>query len=134
MSNKIKVLLIKPLKPPEVVEIDDTLEAMQKAVGGDIEAVYPFEEPVALVCNDEGKIMGLPLNRSLRDDGGSIYDIIAGDFFVCDASGSNFGSLSDKQIKEFGAKFRYPERFVRTPEGIESVTLIPTARHNNDAR
>ena len=80
MSNKIKVLLIKPLKPPEVVEIDDTLEAMQRTVGGDIEAVYPFEEPVALVCNDEGKIMGLPLNRSLRDDGGSIYDIIAGDF------------------------------------------------------
>ena len=134
MSEKIKVLLINPFTEPEVVEIDRALEAMQKAVGGDIEAVYPYDDPVALVCNDEGKINGLPLNRALRDDSGEIYDIIAGDFFICDAFGENFGSLSEDQIKAYSAQFRYPERFFRTPEGIKSVTLIHSARHNNDAR
>ncbi len=40
-------------------------ETLQAAVGGDIQAVYPYEDPVALICNEEGKLMGLPLNRAL---------------------------------------------------------------------
>lgn len=39
---------------------------MQEIVGGTIQVLYPFAEPVALVCNDEGKLLGLPLNRALR--------------------------------------------------------------------
>jgi len=31
---------------------------------------------VALICNDEGKLQGLPLNRGLRDERGELYDII----------------------------------------------------------
>lgn len=135
MSDTIKVLLVKPLKPPQVVEIPDTLESMQKAVGGDMEAVYPFEDPVAIVCNDEGKIRGLPLNRALRDSDGEILDIIAGDFFICDASGENFGSLSEKNIERYMNVFRNPERFFNTPEGIKaSPVIITPPRRNNDAR
>ena len=134
MSDKIRVLLVKPMKEPEIVEIPHTLAAMQKTVGGDIEAVYPFDAPVALVCNDEGKINGLPLNRSLRYDDGEIYDVIAGDFFICDVSGEDFQSLSDAQIKEYTERFRYPERFLRTPDGVKAITVIPAARNNNDAR
>ena len=59
----MRVLLVEPGKEPRVCELPDTLEAMQKAVGGAIQAVYPFAEPVALICNDEGKLAGLPLNR-----------------------------------------------------------------------
>lgn len=134
MNDTIKVLLIKPTKTPEVVEIRHDLRSLQDTVGGDIEAVYPYEDPVALVCNEEGKLIGLPLNRALRDDTGEIYDIISGDFFICDVSGEDFGSLSDEQIKKYSDKFKYPERFVRTDGAIAVIPIIPPANRNNDAR
>ena len=82
----MNVLLVPPMEPPRAAELDNTLEAMQQAVGGPIQAVYPFEEPVALICHEEGKLVGLPLNRCLRlEDTGEIYDIIAGTFFLCAA-------------------------------------------------
>ena len=59
----MKVLVVRPMEMPEVQEIDHTLSAMQELVGGTIQAVYPFDDPVALVCNDEGKLLGLPWNR-----------------------------------------------------------------------
>ena len=62
----MNVLLVAPMEPPRRVEIENSLESMQAVVGGLIQAVYPFDEPVALVCNDEGKLLGLPLNRCLR--------------------------------------------------------------------
>ena len=80
------ILLVSPNQEPKKITIDDTLAAMQHAVGGSIQAVYPFEEPVALICHEEGKLLHLPLNRALRSpDTGEIYDIIAGDFFLCAA-------------------------------------------------
>ena len=46
--------------------IRDSLKALQQAVGGSIGASYPFaDDPVAVVYNDDGKLMGLPLNRAL---------------------------------------------------------------------
>ena len=39
-------------------------------------AIYPYEDPVALVCNEEGKREGLPLNRALRDEDGDIYSFL----------------------------------------------------------
>ena len=62
----MKVLVVEPQKPCRVQEIE-SLPDMQQLVGGDIEAVYPFQEPVALVCNSEGKLLGLPMNRPLLD-------------------------------------------------------------------
>ena len=73
----MNVLLVAPLEPPRAAELDNTLEAMQQTVGGPIQAVYPFEEPVALICHEEGKLVGLPLNRCLRLENGEIYDISA---------------------------------------------------------
>ena len=63
--NKISVLLIEPNKYPKMIEIDDTLEAMQKVVGGDIEEYMPFDDDVAIICNEEGKVNGLPPNRAV---------------------------------------------------------------------
>lgn len=79
----MRILVVAPRSKPEVREIDGELKTLQKIVGGSIQAVYPFDEPVALVANDEGKLLGFPMNRALRDDDGQIYDILCGTFFLC---------------------------------------------------
>ena len=78
----MKVLMVEPGKSPYAAEIESGLKSLQAAVGGDIQAVYPYEDPVALICNEEGKLMGLPLNRALFDDDGHIYDIVSGNFLI----------------------------------------------------
>lgn len=64
-NNKISVLLVQPGKYAQMIEVEDTLEAMQELVGGDIEEYMPFEDEVAVVCNEEGKMRGLALNRAI---------------------------------------------------------------------
>lgn len=116
----MNVLLVAPMEPPRRVEIENSLESMQAVVGGLIQAVYPFDEPVALVCNDEGKLLGLPLNRCLRLEGsGAIYDVIAGTFFLCAAppDSEHFESLTEEQLARYTERFRNPEFFV--PKGTE---------------
>ena len=58
-ERKIKVVLLEPSKLAHSVEIDASLEGMQKTVGGLIEPFYPFEEQVCIVCNEESKINGM---------------------------------------------------------------------------
>ena len=64
-KDTIRVVLLEPGKMAKVTRIEHKLEDMQAIVGGDIEAFYPFEEEVCIVCNEEGKINGLPLNRAI---------------------------------------------------------------------
>lgn len=66
--EKISVILVEPGRYPKLIEIEDTLEAMQSLVEGDIEEYMPFEDEVAIICNDEGKMNGLPLNRAVYSD------------------------------------------------------------------
>jgi len=79
-ENTLSVLKIAPGQYPQQVEIDNDLKALQEAVGGTIAAVYPFADPVAIICHDEGKLMGLPLNRALRDEDGQMYAGCCRDF------------------------------------------------------
>ena len=112
-KQKIKVLIIEPEKAAYEAEIGDSLADMQKVVGGLIQAVYPYEEPVALICNEEGKMEGLPLNRALYDEAGNIYDIVAGTFFICGLGEENFASLSPEHMEKFKKEFRDHELFPR---------------------
>jgi hypothetical protein len=124
-DEKIKVVLVKPMQKPQVVEIGSSLESMQATVGGCIEQIMPFDEEVALVCNEDGKNDGLPLNRALKNSDGKIVDIIVGDFFICSAKGENFTSLTDEQVKRYSEMFKNPERFQQTPFGIKAIPVIP---------
>ena len=110
----MRILVVEAGKLPVVREIDGSLESMQKIVGGLIQAVYPFDEPVALICNEEGKLLNLPLNRALQDDAGNVYDIISGTFFVCAAppDSDHFAGLSDQQVKTYMERFSMPEMFL----------------------
>ena len=119
----MKVLLVEPGKHPKVVKIGSGLKSLQNAVGGMIEAVYPFEENVELIVNDEGKLNGLSLNRALKDENGEIYDVIAGTFLVVGLSEENFCSLTSEQTEQFRRKFYQPEVFVRMGNSIMAIPI-----------
>ncbi len=127
LRREISVVLCEPGKLARAATIEASLERYQKIVGGYIEAYYPFEEPVCIVCNEEGKITGLPLNRAVYADPnrGEMLDIIAGTFFVCDCSGENFGSLSPEQLQRYTEQFKYPERFFRMDNEIRAAPYLP---------
>ncbi len=121
--GKMQVLLVEPDKHPRPVTIGTDLKDLQAAVGGFIEATYPFKDEVALVMNEEGKISGLPLNRALRDESGEIYDVIAGPFLVVALAEEDFGSLTPEQMAVYEEKFHNPEIFVRMGRGIAAIPV-----------
>jgi len=114
----MKVLRVEQYKPPFVKEIDPGLESLQSEVNGWIEAIYPFEDDVALICNEEGKINGLELNRALRDENGEVLDAIAGPFLIVGLGDEDFISLSDDLIEKYRDIFAQPEVFIRTNSGL----------------
>ncbi|MPM17265.1 hypothetical protein SDC9_63653 [bioreactor metagenome] len=116
----MNVLIVEPEKVPREAEIGSSLKDMQEIVDGYIEAVYPYDDPVALVCNEEGKLNGLPLNRKLED-----YDIIAGTFFICGLKEDNFDSLPPDLMTKYKEKFAQPEQFVRLGRSIIAVPMEP---------
>lgn len=124
----MRILIVEPEKAPKEYELVDGLKEMQRIVGGYIQAIYPFPEEVALICNDEGKLQGLPLNRGLRDERGELYDIICGTFFLCGAPSDreNFTSLTPVQLERFQRRFQTPEFFVRIRGHIICLPLEET--------
>ena len=95
----MRVLIVEPGQYPREADIDGSLDTLQHIVGGLIETLYPWEDRAVLICNDEGKLMGLPLNRSLED-----YDIIAGTFFICGLGDEDFCSLTEAQMEHYKSK------------------------------
>ena len=115
----MKILRVEPEKAPELVNVDGSLEALQAAVGGGyIEAVYHWDDPVAIVCNDDGKFNGMQPNRALYDTDGEIMDIIAGTFLIVGLSEDNFAELSDEMAAKYAALFGTPEAFLRSGDRI----------------
>ena len=109
----MRVLVVEPERRPKVREIDDSLKAMQEIVGGYIQPIYPFDDPIALVCNDEGRLMNLPANRGLRGEDEKLYDIVFGTFFLCGApaDSDHFTDLTPEQIEQYQRRFYTPEMF-----------------------
>ena len=101
-DNKLRVVMVEPGKPAYETEIEDTLEAEQKAVGGYIEVV-PLDNERLLICNENGKLNGMQGNRRIGKD------IIAGPFFIVGEDGDEFRSLTDEEAKESLKRFAEPE-------------------------
>ena len=112
MAGRGKIVLVHPGKPAEIVEMELSLENMQKTVGGLIQAVYPFDDPVCLVCNDEGKLERLPPNRALLDEDGKVSDFIAGTFFICGIGEEDLSPLSDEMAEKYKEYYQHPHCFV----------------------
>ena len=104
-GEELTVLVVEPRKRPYTAQVPARLEEYQALVGGTIEAVYPFDEPVALVCHSEGKLLGLPVNRALTDPQGMPYDIVCGTFFLVGVGEDHFTSLTGEQLKRYQDKY-----------------------------
>ena len=111
------VVLLEPGKPGRIGEIDLSLESMQKIVGGMIQVIYPFWDSACLVCNDDGKNFGLPLNRALCDESDEVYDIVAGTFFICRQVEGELVGLTEDQAEHYLKKYRNPEKFGSLEDG-----------------
>ena len=111
-KEKMTVLAVEPGKEPYVQEISGSLESLQKEVGGDIQAVYP-DKDTAIICADEGKLMGMPFNRALRDEDGHIYDVLVGKFLIVGLGKEDFTSLPDYLMEKYHDKFKNPEMMIR---------------------
>ena len=116
-SDDLNVLMVEPGMVPYEKEING-LEQMQAAVGGLITAIYPFEEPVAVVANDEGILLGMEFNRSMEGGYGGVF----GPFFVCGLSEESFCSLTPEQMETFKKKFHYAEILLGV-KGDDPITL-----------
>ena len=129
-ENTIRVILVEPGKQARIADIEGSLEGYYRAIGADtIQAVYPYEEEVCIICDDEGKLTGRPLNRALRDeDTKEIYDIIAGTFFVCSCKEPRYTSLSTDQQRRYLEQFKWPETFFNINGKIAAVPNKPKDR------
>jgi hypothetical protein len=134
-TEKLSVLLIQPGKAPRMVEIPDTLDAMQELVGGYIEEYMPFDDEVAIIVNEEGKLNGLPPNRAIfAEDSKQIADVLVGDFFIVKSpvDSDKYQSLPKDLAKKYAEKFKYPEKFYRQNGEIIVHQIKPKER--SDAR
>ena len=99
----MKIIVVEPLEAPYIQEIDGTLQSMQNIVGGLIEPIYIND--VAIVVNEEGKLIGLPANRFVRRE--SWEDILCGTFFICyaPAESETFETLPPHLMHTYINKF-----------------------------
>lgn len=117
----MNVLVVEPGYLPyekEILDSADHLEQMQAIVGGLIEPIYPYHEEVAIVCNEEGLINGLPFNRSVPGGYGGVF----GTFFICGLGEEDFCSLPPELTERFKTEFRNSEILLGF-DGSEAVTL-----------
>lgn len=112
----MKILICEPHKRPYVKDIEHTLENLQEIVGGYIQALYPFDDDVAIVANEEGLLIGLEPNRAVER-----YGIIFGTFFICGLTEDDFTGLTPQQIAHYELLYRAPEMFIRTTNGIVAI-------------
>jgi hypothetical protein len=119
----MNVLVVEPGKVPYESDVAPGLASLQRAVDGYVEAIYPFADPVAIVCNEEGKLLGLQPNRALTDENGEIYDIVVGKFLVVGLGTEDFTSLPDDLMAKYKEQFRHPETFCRLAGKIVAVKM-----------
>lgn len=125
-TDKLEVLYVEPMKKARFIKIDDNLKSMQELVEGNIQEYMPFEDEVALICNEEGKMNNLAFNRAIFDKNGVLLDIIQGSFFLCYApvDSEKYLPLPDGIRQKYEKMFKDPELFHRTKKGVLVRTIL----------
>ena len=100
----MNVLVVEPGYAPYEKKING-LEEMQATVGGTIRPIYPYEDRVALVCNEDGFLLNLEFNRVVPCE----YGGIVGTFFICGLSQTDFCSLTPQQMEKYKKLYHHAE-------------------------
>ena len=130
-EREITVIRCEPGRSAEIIKMPNTLKSLQEQVGGYIEAAYPSSDPIAIICNEEGKICGLEANRALYTEDGTMYDIVAGPMLVVGLTEDDFGSLRGEMLEKYMEKFQHPEKFMRFGDQIMALK-IPECRQKEE--
>lgn len=113
MKEDLRILMVEPQKVPYEASVPHELTAMQQTVGGLIEVVRNGDGTL-IICNEEGKLLGMEGNRRIPGD------VLAGPFFVVGDAGETFRSLTDEELE------RYKERFAEvediSPQEVQAAT------------
>ena len=113
-TGTITVLMIEPHRHPYLKTVEHTLENLQAMVGGYITATYPWEDPVALVADDDGLYkQDYEWNRYIDD-----YHFIRGNFFICGLGREDFDDLPLALAQKYAEMFWTPESFIRIDGGL----------------
>ena len=115
----MKILMVEPERHPKIAEIPHTLEAMQQTVGGYIEITYPWREPIALVCDEEGMLKQLPFNRLVAHQ-----CAIFGTFFLCGIDEEDLTDMPEELADKYMRLLYDPQMLIRTNAGY-AVLPIP---------
>ena len=100
----MQVLMYKVGQPPEVIDVEYELHAMQELIDGNLE-VIGLGEGFILVADEEGRLKNRPVNRVIRLSG--FNTTIQGDFFICKAEGEDFVGITDQEAIYAATHFIY---------------------------
>lgn len=127
-QKEIKVLMVEPLKEPKTVTLKTDLDSLQKAVsiGADYQGlieIITIDNGVCLLCNEEGKLIGLEGNRRIGND------IIAGVFYVVgENDDGDLISLTEEQMQTYKERFRNPEHYSKEDVDLSmNIGFVPLA-------
>ena len=114
------ILIVEPGKHPRKAEIDGSLESLQKIVGGYIEAIYPFEDEIALIYDEESKLKSdTEWNRMLPETG----DVIKGTFIIAGLGDEDFTDITPELAEKYKQRFWNIELFIPTPNGLMPIII-----------
>lgn len=105
----MKIIVFEPGKEASVKDVQNNLESLQSIVNGYIEIIYPYDDPVAIVMNEDGKLNGSRANRPFFDDEGTIADILYGTFFICGVGEDDLTDIPEELIPKYKDMFPLPK-------------------------
>lgn len=123
----MKILIVDPGKHPRPADIPHSLENMQKTVGGYIQAIYPWDDPVALICDEEGILKESEFNRLIVPE-----TAIFGTFFICGLGEEDFADLSENLMDKYSARLRDPQILIKTPKGFAAMHVDAMIETHDD--
>ena len=116
----MNVLIVEPGKHPRLADIDESLESLQKTVGGYIEAIYPFEDEIAIICDEESKLKSdTEWNRMLPET----HDVIKGTFIIAGLGDEDFTDITPELAEKYKQRFWNIELFIPTPNGLMPIVI-----------
>ena len=88
IGGYMRVLVKQPGKKAITTWLENKLEALQRFVGGYVECIL-LDDSILMICNEEGKLLNMPVNFILEND------VIVGPVIFCGINGDKFDDLPD---------------------------------------